>query len=92
MSKKIENIEETTEVMEVVEENTEIEVEETGKLSKVMSGIKKHGKKIAVGAAVAAASLIGFALVKNARSSSDYDSDYDTDEDIVDADSYEVND
>lgn len=44
----------------------EVEIEEIdgneGRMSKVKTIIKKHGKKIAVGAAIAASALVGFAL------------------------------
>ena len=38
------------------------ETESNGFLSKVKTGLKKHGKKIVAGAAVATVGLIGYAL------------------------------
>ena len=54
--------------MEDLEEVCEEEVKE-GLLSKVKTGFKKHGKKIAVGAALGMAGVIGYML----GSKSDYD-------------------
>lgn len=87
MKKEQENIiEETTEVVTTVEdENTEVEVEEKESLiSKVVSGVKKHGKKIAVGAVVATGTIIGYALLKGSKSADGCESDCDNDEDIID--------
>lgn len=53
---------------EVKEEVTEVkkvavaEEEKEGFLTKAKNGFKKHGKKVAVGAAVAAAGVIGYML------------------------------
>lgn len=94
--KKENIVEETMEdVVTTVEEETETEVENESKFSKVISGLKKHGKKIAVGAVVVAGGLIGYALLKGSKSNEGCDHIVD---DIVDTvidvtDSYEeVND
>lgn len=69
----VEEVKETAEVAV-----TEEEICEKPKLiTRVVAGVKKHGKKIAVGAALATATLIGYALVKKAGGSSDdFDGDY----------------
>ena len=71
------------EEVEVIDEE-DFEVEETeetkpkGFISKVVSGIKKHGKGIAIGAALTA---LGFAIGHSfAKNHEDYDSDFDDDE------------
>lgn len=65
-------------------ENTEVTVEvKEGLGKKVVNGVKKHGKKIAVGAGIAAAGVVGFLLGK--RSSED-------DDDYVDIDDVEISD
>ena len=69
--KKEEVVEEVT--MEELEEVCEPEEEvKEGLLTKVKNGFKKHGKKVAVGAAVAVAGVVGYML----GSKSEYDSDY----------------
>ena len=73
------------EINEVVNEETVDEVEETkskGLLSKVKTGLKTHGKKIAVVAACMAGGLIGYAI--GTRSKDDY-----SDCDVIDGD-YEI--
>lgn len=52
MSEKNENLN--------VEES--VEMEEKGFLSKVKEGLKKHGKKIVVGAAITTVGLIGYKI------------------------------
>ena len=56
--------------MEELEEICEEEVKE-GLLSKVKTGFKKHGKKVAVTAAVAVAGVIGYML--GSKSDDDYE-------------------
>ena len=68
--KKEEVVEEVT--MEELEEVCEPEEVKEGLLSKVKTGFKKHGKKVAVGAALGMAGVIGYML----GSKSEYDSDY----------------
>lgn len=73
------------------EEKTELVVEKKQNLlSKVVSGVKKHGKKIAVGTAVAAVGIIGYALLKRSGGS-DTDFEYDLDT-IIDLDPIDVTD
>lgn len=101
MSEKNENIMTEEEMLEeeFLEEEEEeeelMEVKKESKISKVVSGIKKHGKKIAVGAAVAAGTIIGYALLKGGSKDNNFVSgDSDNDFDSIDVtDSYEeVND
>lgn len=56
--------------MEELEEVCEEEVKE-GLLSKVKTGFKKHGKKVAVGAALGMAGIIGYML--GSKSDDDYE-------------------
>ena len=56
---------------EVIEETTEctaVAEEMTGK-EKFIAGFKKHGKKIAIGIGTIALGLIGYGLIKKAKSS-----------------------
>ena len=71
--KEIKNEEVTMEEMEVacVEEKKE------GFLIKAKNGLKKHGKKVVVGAAVAAVGLIGYALGARPKNDSEDSYDYD---------------
>ena len=71
--KKVNNVEET----EVVEET-----EKEGFFSKAKKVVKKHGKKIIVGAVVVASTVAAYALGKN---SANYDSD-----DVIESDDYTV--
>lgn len=90
MSKENENIMTEEEILE--EEFFEEEYEEEKEknlIQKVLSGVKKHGKKIAVGAAVAAVSVIGYTLLKKG-SNSDSDSDYNSDILSIDLDPIDV--
>lgn len=79
-----------------VEENEIEEIEETKldkiKNSKPVSFIKKHGKKLAVGAAIGAAFLIGRALAKDDGLDLGSFDDSDDDSNVVDLDpeDYEV--
>ena len=74
-----EKVEKTTEVAPVEEETCE----KPKFITKVVEGVKKHGKKIAVGAALAAATVIGYALVKKSGGSgNNSDGDYDDDDAI----------
>lgn len=61
MSEEIRNTEAMNEEVEVVEEVTEMK--EESKFGKVVStignGVKKHGKKVAIGAAVVGAFVLG---------------------------------
>lgn len=95
MSKENENIMTEEEMLEeeFLEEEELMEVKES-KFSKVVSGIKKHGKKIAVGAVVAAGTVIGYALLKGGSKYDPESDDYDTNDNLIDVtDSYEeVND
>lgn len=65
-----------------IEENEEFEVRveepKKGFLSKLGTGVKKHGKKIVVGAIVAGAAVAGFVLgqKKAAKGDSGEDEDY----------------
>lgn len=71
-------------VEEVVNVEETVEVEEVstdGKLSKLKTGLKKYGKKIAAGAAVVTVGLIGYALGARSRDESDTDA-IDTDYEI----------
>ena len=72
---------------DLYEEETFVEEEEVieetkseGFLTKVKTGLKKHGKKLVAGAAVAAVGLIGYALGAKSKEG----------EDTIDADNYEV--
>ena len=56
--------------MEELEEVCEEEVKE-GLLSKVKTGFKKHGKKIAVGAAMITAGVLGYKLGQNSTNDSE---------------------
>ena len=67
---KKENVNEEV-TMEELEEVCEEEVKE-GLLTKAKNGFKKHGKKVAVGAALGMAGVIGYIL----GSKSEYDSEY----------------
>lgn len=71
--KEIKNEEVTMEEMEVacVEEKKE------GFLTKAKDGLKKHGKKVVVGTAVAAVGLIGYALGARLKNDSEDSYDYD---------------
>ena len=75
----VEEVEETAEVAVTEEEACE----KPKLITRVVAGIKKHGKKIAVGAALATATLIGYAVVKKAGESS-YDFDDDHEDDTID--------
>lgn len=58
--------------MEKLEETCEVvEVEKESLLSKAKNGLKKHGKKVAVGAAVAVAGVVGYLL--GSKSEDDYE-------------------
>lgn len=66
------------EEFEEIIENTEVEEKKPGKLAKVGGFMKKHGKKIAIGAGVAlagAAVFVAKALLK-ARAGEDADLDF----------------
>ena len=72
---------------DLYEEETFVEEEEVieetkseGFLTKVKTGLKKHGKKLVAGAAVAAVGLIGYALGAKSKE----------DEDAIETDDYEV--
>ena len=79
----VEEVEETAEVAVTEEEACE----KPKLITRVVAGIKKHGKKIAVGAALATATLIGYAVVKKAGESS-YDFDGDHADDTIDAETF----
>lgn len=68
---KKENVNEEV-TMEELEEVCEVEEVKEGLLTKAKNGFKKHGKKVAVGAAVAVAGVVGYML----GSKSEYDSEY----------------
>ena len=57
--------------MEELEEVCEMEEVKEGLLSKVKTGLKKHGKKVAVTAAVAVAGVVGYML--GSKSDDDYE-------------------
>jgi hypothetical protein len=59
---------------EEVKENNEV------KENKIMTGVKKHGKKILIGLGVAAAAVGGYVLGK--RNSATDDEDFDTEEEF----------
>ena len=79
----VEEVKETAEVAVTEEEACE----KPKLITRVVAGIKKHGQKIAVGAALATATLIGYALVKKAGESS-YDFDDDHADDAIDAETF----
>lgn len=95
MSKNKKNVQEEVMEQEAVVESTEIEVVETeekkpGKLAKVGSLVKKHGKKIAVGAGVALATAGVFVVktlidAKNGEDAMDLDfsDDLDGDDTVI---------
>ena len=87
--KKEEVVEEVT--MEELEEVCEPEEEvKEGLLTKVKNGFKKHGKKVAVGAAVAVAGVVGYMLGSKSECDSDYIDSYDPELLEADSDSVEV--
>lgn len=86
MEKKVVEIEET-EVNEVEETETKLD---KIKNSKPVSFVKKHGKKIAVGAIIGAAFLIGRAIgEKDGFEYSEFKNSND-DDDVIDLDDYTV--
>lgn len=78
------------EIKEEVVEATVVEEEEVkeGFLTKAKNGLKKHGKKVAIGAAVAAAGVVGYMLGLKTDDDSEYIDAYDLDD--SDSDSGEV--
>lgn len=73
---------------EVIIENYEDEPEKVGFFSKVKSGLKKHGKKVAAVAALGTVGLIGYAL--GSRNHEDGAEEYDNN--VVSLDYSEIND
>lgn len=87
MSEKLKN--ENVETEETIEEEEIIVSEEKkakGSLAKIGAGIKKYGKKVAVGVTIGAVGIIAYGLGKKSGGSSD---DY-SDDSIVDVDYSEV--
>ena len=88
MSKEVIKNEELDEEIEVAvdEEETE-ETESETKIDKFKAGLKKYGKKIAIGAGIVAVGIAGFILGKNSISGNDYDETleigYDPNNDVV---------
>lgn len=75
MNEEIKNVTEET----MVEEAVEMVEKKTNFLTKVGSGVKKHGKKIAVaGAAVIGVGLLVAKAVLKKNDGNDYETDYDT--------------
>lgn len=68
MNKEIEKIN----VTEVEKTDVEIEKESCSLLYKAKTFAKKHGKKVATGAAVAVAGIAGYCLGRVSSSSDDY--------------------
>lgn len=74
MNEEIKNVTEET----MVEEAVEMVETKTNFLTKVGSGVKKHGKKIAVaGAAVIGVGLLVAKAVLKKNDGNDYETDYD---------------
>ena len=71
---------------EVIVEET-VDCEKVGFLDKVKTGLKKHGKKVAIAAAIGTVGLIGYALVKKSPDVSNV-----LDDVVTDVDFTEVND
>lgn len=67
---KKENVNEEV-TMEELEEVCEVEEVKEGLLTKIKTGFKKHGKKVAVGAALGMAGVIGYML--GSKSDDDYE-------------------
>ena len=83
--------EEIKEVKEEVVEATVVEEEvKEGFLTKAKNGLKKHGKKIAVGAAVAAAGVVGYMLGLKTDDDSEYIDAYDLGDSDLESGSNEV--
>lgn len=55
----------------------EVVIVEVGLLDKVKTGLKKHGKKVAIAAAIGTVGLIGYALVKKTPDASNVLADVD---------------
>ena len=76
----------------VIENNgTEVVEQENksnGFISKISDFAKKHGKKIAVGAAVLAAGVLGVVIGK--KSTDESDGDYNEEDDVIEAEYSEV--
>lgn len=75
MSKKENKIEEIVEVTEAEVEVAE-ETKTEGKLSKVVGGVKKHGKKVAAGVAIVVGGLLCYALGKGSGGGDSEDYEY----------------
>lgn len=67
---------------EVIVEET-VDCEKVGFLDKVKTGLKKHGKKVAIAAAIGTVGLIGYALVKKSPDVSNVLDDVVTDVDFT---------
>ena len=74
--KKEEIKEEVKEEVTEAKEVTVIEEEKESFLIKAKNGLKKHGKKVAVGAAVAVAGVVGYMLGSKTEGDSDYVDSY----------------
>ena len=88
MSKEVIKNEELDEDIEVtVEEEETDETESETKMDKFKAGLKKYGKKIAIGAGIVAIGIAGFILGKKSSSGDDYDETleigYDPNNDVV---------
>lgn len=86
MSKEVNNVEEI-EIMETEEEVMETETKQKFG-SKIVAGVKKHGKKIVTGVAVIAVGALGYALGKKSGCEEE---DYFEDDDEVEFDLIEDN-
>ena len=83
--------EEIKEVKEEVVEATVVEEEvKEGFLTKAKNGLKKHGKKVAIGAAVAAAGVVGYMLGLKTDDDSEYIDTYDLGDSDLESGSNEV--
>lgn len=86
MSEEIRNTEAMENEFDVEEEVTE--VREEGKFGKVVStignGVKKHGKKVAIGAAVVGAFVLGKIVGENNFEDDEFDYDENDSDDTID--------
>lgn len=88
MSKEAIKNEELNEGVEVIMEEEETdETESETKMDKFKAGLKKYGKKIAIGAGIVAVGIAGFILGKKSSSDDSYDETleigYDPNNDVV---------
>ena len=79
---EIKKMEELEEVVELAEES-----KKEGLFVKAKNGFKKHGKKIAAGAAIGAGLLIGY-MLGNKSGKDDYDADEYDEDNVIDIEDY----